>query len=581
VTPVPKKFVEILTTPEIELEELFQALHKERLRIRVGGELQIVVTISQLAEELSEIAAIHRTDGRDWLLVTISGDCAGVGPLFSSNRAPCWDCMARRMRLNGQNPLTSPIQQRRYSKIVALAAREASTWLNRGRSRTIGRWIAVNTEGRERSHPLIAACPVCINRSKRVPLVASKLTSAVSGIVAHLETAELHRGLFRSTAVCAQALFPDHALRFMPEARQSVDGKGESGQMAIRSCLGEAVERYSITFQGDESRIRAAYRDIQRKAIHPHSLILASERQHRRRNWWLGHHGSFHWIKEPFIEDCEIEWLDAADASTGEIRLVPAEYCLLGYGGRFANADSNGCAAGLTRWQAARNAVLELVERDAVAIWWYNRLHCPPLHWRALGSERIDRLAQILGRLKRNFWLLDVTTDLGIPVCVAVSHDASGAHIALGSGADVAAERAAWRAMCEMVTQAIEMNRLRRPSSRNMLALWKWWQFRRIADQSYLRGAGKARHPPASTFRGSRAEFYHCLQRIEAAGIRVLLYDHTRPELKVPVIRAIAPGLRHFWARFAPGRLYDVPVKLGHLRKPLCESELNPIPYFL
>jgi oxazoline/thiazoline synthase len=35
--------------------------------------------------------------------------------------------------------------------------------------------------------------------------------------------------------------------------------------------------------------------------------------------------------------------------------------------------------------------------------------------------------------------------------------------------------------------------------------------------------------------------------------------------------------LRHFYPRFAPGRLYDVPVKLGLSDRPLKESELNPI----
>jgi oxazoline/thiazoline synthase len=37
------------------------------------------------------------------------------------------------------------------------------------------------------------------------------------------------------------------------------------------------------------------------------------------------------------------------------------------------------------------------------------------------------------------------------------------------------------------------------------------------------------------------------------------------------------PGLRHFYRRFAPGRLYDVPVKLGWLDKPTLENDLNPV----
>jgi ribosomal protein S12 methylthiotransferase accessory factor len=41
------------------------------------------------------------------------------------------------------------------------------------------------------------------------------------------------------------------------------------------------------------------------------------------------------------------------------------------------------------------------------------------------------------------------------------------------------------------------------------------------------------------------------------------------------------PGLRHFWARFAPGRLYDVPVAMGWLERPVPEAELNPTPVFV
>jgi ribosomal protein S12 methylthiotransferase accessory factor len=35
--------------------------------------------------------------------------------------------------------------------------------------------------------------------------------------------------------------------------------------------------------------------------------------------------------------------------------------------------------------------------------------------------------------------------------------------------------------------------------------------------------------------------------------------------------------MRHFYRRFAPGRLYDVPVKLGLRDRRLLESELNPL----
>ena len=47
------------------------------------------------------------------------------------------------------------------------------------------------------------------------------------------------------------------------------------------------------------------------------------------------------------------------------------------------------------------------------------------------------------------------------------------------------------------------------------------------------------------------------------------------PDVGLPVARVVVPGLRHFWARFGPGRLYDVPVALGWRAAPLLEEQLN------
>jgi oxazoline/thiazoline synthase len=46
-------------------------------------------------------------------------------------------------------------------------------------------------------------------------------------------------------------------------------------------------------------------------------------------------------------------------------------------------------------------------------------------------------------------------------------------------------------------------------------------------------------------------------------------------------VRVVVPGLRHPWKRLAPGRLYDVPVKLGWLDKPRAEPEMNPLVCFI
>ena len=68
------------------------------------------------------------------------------------------------------------------------------------------------------------------------------------------------------------------------------------------------------------------------------------------------------------------------------------------------------------------------------------------------------------------------------------------------------------------------------------------------------------------------------MQCIEAKGLEVLILDQTRADVGLDIsARVIVPGLRHFWPRFGPGRVYDVPVALGILSiPPRREDDLNP-----
>ena len=63
--------------------------------------------------------------------------------------------------------------------------------------------------------------------------------------------------------------------------------------------------------------------------------------------------------------------------------------------------------------------------------------------------------------------------------------------------------------------------------------------------------------------------------------MEMLVLDQTRQDIGLNVVKVIVPGLRHFWQRLGPGRLYDVPVQMGWLDKPLTEEELNPIPLWM
>src|SRR5262249_17316031 len=113
-----------------------------------------------------------------------------------------------------------------------------------------------------------------------------------------------------------------------------------------------------------------------------------------------------------------------------------------------------------------------------------------------------------------------------------------------------------------------------------------WWRHATVANQPYLLPdpGERARRPEDFDYLPCRdlLEDVAAIQSgIESRSMEVLVLDQTRPDIGLPVVKVIVPGMRHFWPRLGPGRLYDIPVQLGHLAQPTTLDELNPIPMFL
>jgi ribosomal protein S12 methylthiotransferase accessory factor len=179
----------------------------------------------------------------------------------------------------------------------------------------------------------------------------------------------------------------------------------------------------------------------------------------------------------------------------------------------------------------------------------------------------------------RRLWVLDITSDLGVPTFVAILHwiQNSQENIEFGSGSHFDPRIAMLRSLTEL-NQFLSIGLMgggtgEKSSLDGSTPL-------RLRDHPFLTPSDK----PAAAF-SLDSEFGHldtreqvmaCVRLVEQAGLDFLVLDQTRPDIDVPVVRVIVPGLRHFYRRFGPGRLYDVPIKLGLLDRPVAESELNP-----
>jgi ribosomal protein S12 methylthiotransferase accessory factor len=231
--------------------------------------------------------------------------------------------------------------------------------------------------------------------------------------------------------------------------------------------------------------------------------------------------------------------------------------------------------------------LLELVERDAVALWWYNRVRRRAIDLASVDDGYVSDITRHYGELRREIWVLDITSDLGVPTFAALSRrmDKPEEDIIYGFGAHLDPGVALARALTEMNQSLEAVPTATGPEAtrtyRGSQDAVRWWRTVRTADAGYLTpdpAAGSRRLQDCANLASDdlHQDILTCRALLEVQAIEVMVLDQTRPDVGLPVVRVVAPGLRHFWARFGPGRLYDVPLRAGWISRSPDERDLNP-----
>jgi ribosomal protein S12 methylthiotransferase accessory factor len=382
-------------------------------------------------------------------------------------------------------------------------------------------------------------------------------------------------------------------LRLRGDLRSCSSGKGSTDVQARAGSLCEALERLSGCFRGDEPRRTARLAELGDAALHPNACMLYSERQYAERARWNARPSKFNHVPHPFDPGATIEWTPLWSLTRQQVRYLPTASCYFPpeiVEAQTCVACSNGNAAGNTLEEAILQGFLELVERDSVALWWYNRVRRPAVDLSSFAEPYLDEVSAYLRGHGRTLWVLDLTSDLGIPVFVALSRrEEEPERLLFGFGAHLEARLAVLRAVTElnqMLTWVLPAEKNGQPETIEESETLHWLQNATVANQTYLVPdpgvpARTAAAYPRQWTDDLRDDVLACQTLVERHGLEMLVLDQTRPDIGLPVVKVVVPGLRHFWARFAPGRLYDVPVRLGWLAAPLREEELNPIAMFL
>jgi len=224
-----------------------------------------------------------------------------------------------------------------------------------------------------------------------------------TGIVRQIALVDLFDGdapLFHAGAQIANT----HARFHESHLGLGVGGAGPTREAAVVSALCEGVERYAASLYDARSLQLASYRALgPERALDPRAFAPFSPTQYREAEFPL----------TPIDLDTPLRWVEGTRLPSRTPVLVPAFAVYMPY----VPAEpeplagvglSTGLACAETFVQAEAKALLEVVERDALALTWVLGATPPRAALDGLPSELLPPRDRIDA--------FELTTDLGIPV---------------------------------------------------------------------------------------------------------------------------------------------------------------------
>lgn len=297
-------------------------------------------------------------------------------------------------------------------------------------------------------------------------------------------------------------------------------------------------------------------------------------------------------------KDDKLRWVPGTDMLTGGDVFLPVVMVYLGIDREpaecFWTPISTGCAAHTTVAAALVNAICEVIERDAVALTWLQRLPLPRLDGACVPEEAHAIMRWCADRGVRTH-LFDATTELGVPTvyCAQTTRTGTLAAQLVASATDFDVPAAVLRAVLEaagtrasIYSQGTAPPRYRDYSAVRDGAVLMGNRARRSVF-GFLLGSAEERpvsRPESVSFASPEGTLAYLLECLADHGVSVFAVDLTTrdlSELGLVAVRVIMPELQPMSLRpltqyRAHPRLYRGPAAMG--MRVLPESKLNPYP---
>jgi ribosomal protein S12 methylthiotransferase accessory factor len=382
-----------------------------------------------------------------------------------------------------------------------------------------------------------------------------------------------------------------------PEATGAVLGSGANSEDAFVAAVGEAIERYALSYKPRDQLVVGRARDMNGLAVEPSRLALHHQTQYEEDDFPFA----------PFTVDTEIAWVPALNLTRMTPALVPAHRCWFVFshdeplpGSRICITSTNGMACGPTMIESVLAGLMEVLERDAFMLTWYHRLSLPLLEWNlpgTVGQPNPESLIPIGTRLS----VIDLSGFHGVPSAFAMLRGTPPDPVVvnLGGGKGWNMATAYMKAVAEACSGRLWLS-TREPtvgdddsSIVDMHHHLEYYADGRLNGQlAFLDGGAECRpvsECPALRFADLGCALAALVGRLSKLGVDCYAVDMTPPdvrELGLYVVKVICPELRdidsvHRWRFLGGDRLLNGPCQhgLGPLKTQLSELNHDPHPF--
>jgi len=386
----------------------------------------------------------------------------------------------------------------------------------------------------------------------------------------------------------------------LPEVRRATGGVSTRNQLdgaggdvdpdrALTVSLAEALERYSSCVYDPRQFTWATAAELGAEALDLDTLPRCSGTE-------LAH------PKCPVVapdRSAPIRWVRGVSLATGRLCWVPAVLTYLhipaqSAGERFSLPISTGCAAHRTPVEAVRNALCEVVERDAISLTWLQRFALPKIELDMV-DVNLAGFLELAAERNSTVHLFDATTDIGIPTVYSldVSRDHPTCTTVVMCATDLDPRRAVAKVLREAASARIALSVDRSTSANPDDFITAYDGAAYMGRPEHLPAFGflldspdrrRLSELPVLATGDPGADLRLLLGRLDRLGFEAFAVDLTTDEARrvgMHVVRVIVPGLQplsfsHRARYLAHPRLYDAPAALGY---PVhTEADINPWP---